>query len=500
MAANIVLVENRNDWRPHYPGAIIVSARDYLGQPEYHRLRDIRVINLCRSYSYLSMGYYCSLLAEARSHRVIPSVRTLTDLSSKAIYSLNVEDLESLVKKSLKKRAGSDPKSTFVLPIFFGECKYRELQELARHIFDLFRCPLLRVEFRLQGNWNISAIKPAYLHGISEDDESSFITSFNNYVTKRWQKPKARNTAKYDMAILHNPVEKLPPSNKRALQKFITIGEKLGVNVELIEKKDYTRLAEYDALFIRETTGIDHYTYRFAKKGESEGMVVIDDPDSIVKCTNKVYLTELFLAHKVPVPKTVILQKTDVKDLRGLLADLSFPIVVKIPDGSFSRGVFKVENVQQLKETAGKLFKESDLIIAQEFLYTDYDWRIGVFNRTPLFACQYFMSKKHWQILKHGPSGRYTSGDFKTWSVEDAPREVIQAALKGANLIGNGLYGVDVKQTDRGVFIMEVNDNPNLDAGVEDDALGDRLYHIIMEEFIRRLETITKRLPNMLPA
>lgn len=32
MAANIVLVENRNDWRTHFPGAIIVTARDYLGQ------------------------------------------------------------------------------------------------------------------------------------------------------------------------------------------------------------------------------------------------------------------------------------------------------------------------------------------------------------------------------------------------------------------------------------------------------------------------------------
>ena len=46
----------------------------------------------------------------------------------------------------------------------------------------------------------------------------------------------------------------------------------MGVEVELITKKDYPRLAEYDALFIRETTGLDHHTYRFAKKAEEEGM------------------------------------------------------------------------------------------------------------------------------------------------------------------------------------------------------------------------------------
>ncbi|MBP6725194.1 MAG: RimK-like ATPgrasp N-terminal domain-containing protein, partial [Halioglobus sp.] len=27
-----------------------------------------RIINLCRNFDYLSEGYYCSLLAEARGH------------------------------------------------------------------------------------------------------------------------------------------------------------------------------------------------------------------------------------------------------------------------------------------------------------------------------------------------------------------------------------------------------------------------------------------------
>jgi glutathione synthase/RimK-type ligase-like ATP-grasp enzyme len=492
MAAAIVLVENRNDWRPHFPGAIIVTARDYLGQQEYHQLRDVRVINLCRSYGYLSLGYYCSLLAEARRHRVIPSVRTLTDLSRKAIYSLNMEDIEDLVTKSFKRQSPGGTRDNFTLTIFFGECGSRELQELARHIFDLFRCPLLRVEFRYQGNWTISSIRPAYLNSLPADDEPAFIQAFNNHLARRWQKPRTRDTARYDLAILYNPEEKLPPSNKRALQKFIAAGEKLGLNAELIEKKDYGRLAEYDALFIRETTGIDHYTYRFAKKGESEGMVVIDDPDSIVRCTNKVFLAELFLANKIPVPRTAILQKNDIKDLRGLLAGMAFPIVLKIPDGSFSRGIHKVEDARQLVEKSGLLFKESDLIIAQEFLYTEFDWRVGILNRVPLFACQYFMSKKHWQILKHSPSGRYASGDFKTWPVDRVPAEVINTALKGADLIGDGFYGVDVKQTDKGIVIMEINDNPNLDAGVEDAVAGDRLYHAIMAEFVRRLDELNK--------
>ena len=29
---------------------------------------------------------------------------------------------------------------------------------------------------------------------------------------------------------------------------------------------------------------------------------------------------------------------------------------------------------------------------AQEYLATDFDWRVGVLDRRPLFACKYFMA------------------------------------------------------------------------------------------------------------
>ena len=61
--------------------------------------------------------------------------------------------------------------------------------------------------------------------------------------------------------------------------------------------------AEFDALFIRETTLVNHHTYRFARRAASEGLVVIDDPESILKCTNKVFLAELLSRHKMPMPQ-----------------------------------------------------------------------------------------------------------------------------------------------------------------------------------------------------
>jgi glutathione synthase/RimK-type ligase-like ATP-grasp enzyme len=190
-------------------------------------------------------------------------------------------------------------------------------------------------------------------------------------------------------------------------------------------------------------------------------------------------------ANRVPRPKTAILQKGVSETING---SLGYPIVLKIPDGSFSRGVYKAADANEFKAITEKLFKESDLILAQEYVYTAFDWRIGILNRKPIYACQYFMSKNHWQIVNHKSGGRYDEGGFKTFAIEDAPADVVDAALKAANLIGDGLYGVDVKQNERGLYVIEVNDNPNVDSGIEDKLLDEELYRTILLEFAARLD------------
>jgi hypothetical protein len=148
MSVHLIVVEHRRDWPAHFPPAMVVTVQDYLATPEYQKLRDVRVLNLCRGYRYLSLGYYCSLLAEARRHRVIPAMRAITDLSAKAIYSLGAEDLAAQVHRSLSRRIAREAgRSEFEMDIYFGRCADEALQDLAEEIFELFPCPLLRVQF-----------------------------------------------------------------------------------------------------------------------------------------------------------------------------------------------------------------------------------------------------------------------------------------------------------------------------------------------------------------
>ena len=212
---------------------------------------------------------------------------------------------------------------------------------------------------------------------------------------------------------------------------------------------------------------------------------MIDDPLSILRCTNKVFLAELLQKNKVPIPKTIVAHRGNCD---SIASELGFPCVLKSPDSAFSLGVVKVKCEEELKTQLKELFAESELVIAQQYMLTDFDWRIGVLDGRGLFACKYHMARGHWQIAKHEDGKSTKWGKFETVPIELAPRKAVATALKAASLIGDGLYGVDVKVSEDAAYVIEVNDNPNLDAGVEDSILREELYRRIMESFLRRIE------------
>lgn len=488
MARTQIIINDLSDWNPYYPSDQVVSFEHYLSEQSQVEER-LRIINLCDNYDYLTDGYYCSLLAEARNHHVIPSVTTLNDLGNNALYRLQLDDFSQPLARAFK---GKNEKDDINLLCYFGTTPNPAYQVLARRLFERFPCPVLAVTLHFNEQWGVAELKAVPHRQLDDAEQTLFADALDKFSKQIWRKSRARKAARFDLAMLVDPDERLPPSNRAALKKFIKAGAELGIDVELIGKHDYARLPEFDGLFIRETTAVNHHTYRFAKKAEAEGLVVIDDPSSIMRCANKIYLADLFRSHRVPSPKTLILHKGNAGHLDLLEREIGFPAVIKIPDGSFSRGIVKVGNRQELEQKLAELFQESALLLAQEFLYTDFDWRIGIFNNKALYACRYYMVKNHWQIYLH--NGRRTdSGDSETLPTFEVPKAVLNAALKATQPIGNGFYGVDVKEKNGKGYVMEVNDNPSIDSGVEDKYLGDELYRQIMAGLLSFMENRSKQ-------
>lgn len=474
----IIVVDKKGDL-PEAPFET-VTARSYLTNPDYLDDRKTYVLNLSRHYRYQSLGYYVSLLAAARGHRVLPEVMKIQDFRSMKVLKQITQRLHDTIQKGLAE-IHSD---SFELSVYFGQNVARRHEKLARELFGILKMPLFRVRFENRKSWIITGISILSVNEVP-DDHKPFIAQFaGEYMSqkKRYTKPSAHTH--YDLAILINPDERSSPSDQKALDRFVRAGEKIGFKMEIIFPDDMNRLAEFDALFIRETTAVNHHTYRFARLAETMGLVVIDDPESILKCTNKVFLAELLQREKIPTPQTIIIHKDNY---RQLCDSLRFPTVIKLPDSSFSVGVVKVHDAGEWEERLPPMFEKSDLLLAQEFLPTDYDWRIGILDRQPLFACRYFMARGHWQIYDWNQTGR-NWGKTETLPLYRVPDFVLKTALEASNLIGDGFYGVDLKEVNGKAYVIEINDNPSVEAGVEDDHLKEELYLTIMRSFLRRIE------------
>lgn len=119
-----------------------ISFTDYL--KDYPKLGEpkTRIINLCNTERYLSQGYYCSLLAEARNHSVLPSVKTINALRG---------DGASLWFDENHFPAGKKAMADLSLVVCMGESLDPLYQPLATKIFRELPAPLLQLNLQVVG-------------------------------------------------------------------------------------------------------------------------------------------------------------------------------------------------------------------------------------------------------------------------------------------------------------------------------------------------------------
>jgi glutathione synthase/RimK-type ligase-like ATP-grasp enzyme len=484
----LVIVDDRNAMR--LAGWQMASADEYLSEHAHTVANYDAVVNLCATERYQGKGFYVSLVAEARGHQPLPSIKAIEDLHSAALPGLLEPELAEVMGDVFAGESGNEVQ----IAAYFGRDRAGRYEAIAQRLFQLVKAPLLSATFsRKSGHWHLASLDALPVEDVLESELPLLCDAIERHFNKSRQLPRSGRTgSRRAIAILYEGRQADSPSNDAALTKFVAAGKALDMQVEVVDRTVDTKLAGFDGLFIRETTHLNHYTYDLARKATALGKVVIDDPDSILQCNNKVYLHELLTRYNIPMPKSITVHRGNVDQI---IPVVGLPCVLKLPDGAFSLGVSKVEHEDELHAAVAQLLLKSDLIIAQAFQPTAFDWRVGMLDGRPLFVCRYFMAPNHWQVIKRDYTGR-TEGQTTAIAIGEAPSEVIRTATRAANLIGSGFYGVDLKETDTGCFVMEVNDNPNVDAGNEDGVLQDALYREVMSVMKRSIVEEGLRLPT----
>ena len=475
----LIVTDQKHEWF-EVPGATVLSAPRYLAESE--SWRDARLLNLCRTARYQGRGYYVSLVGQARGQRPLPEVKTVEDLKSGGYLRELSQRLEPLVRETLR----HDETDRFELDAYLGKDPAKRHQALAEKLYASVRAPLLRALFRrADGSWRLDAVQAIGIADVPNQDRACLLEAVNAFANESaTQNTQHTRTGKPRLAILWDSKLALQPSNDEARRRFVRNAPQVGLEAELIGLDALERLPEFDALFNRAEPDVDGLTYEFARRAESLGMPVVDDPGSMIKCTNKVYMHELMGRHGIAMPLSLIVSRGNVDQV---VPTLGLPCVLKLPDSGFGLDVVKIESEEDLQRQAERFFKVSELFVAQEWLPSEFDWRVGVYDGRPLFVCKYFMAPGHWKINEVKEGQQVIEGDSTTMTVGEAPARVVEMAVRAANLVGRGLYGVDLKQVEDRVYLIEVNCNPNIDAGVEDEALGDALYREVLGVFARRI-------------
>lgn len=485
------------------------------------------VVNLCRSWKYGSKGYYVSLLADARGQLPIPGVDVSEAFGDayalfRALQEAGVSTVDPEEMRARRRAArasapaeeeGEEDEGPRALPVpivrvqeeggwtcrpasaeeaaetlvFLGSAADARFRNTALAVYREWPAPVLRLQLvREEGEWKVTAIAPVPPHRLEEDDRRRLCEALadqKRIVRRGREAPREERRA--SIAVLVDPDDVFSPSSPETLDRLERVAQRMNVHVRRIGLDELHKLPEYDALFIRALTGVSEPAFQFALRAEALGMPVVDDSQSIIRCGNKVFLDELLRREGIPTPRTrIVTRHTPWDEVKGL----GLPLVIKLPDGSFSNAVHKVGSRDEFRRHADAMFRRSPLIIAQEFLPTDYDWRITVLDGRLLFACRYHMARGHWQIRAESSAGKERYGRVEAVPRESAPPTVVQAALRAARLIGDGLYGVDLKETADGPVVIEVNDNPNLDVGYDDAADGAAIYEDLVDFFVRRIE------------
>ena len=290
------------------------------------------------------------------------------------------------------------------------------------------------------------------------------------------------------MSLLGIFVDRKTLSNSEQLNALIRcrdVAEKKGHDVDFIFPVDISKIPKVDALFIRARTDPMNVTYVAARMAGFHGIPVIDDSRSIQICSDKINMYSHLIRDKVSLPKTVFLSKQDlnVECVTRLFDELGSPLIIKEPSTSFSLRVEKVSDIAGFFRVARRFIRLSDWIVVQQFIASRYDWRVGVLGGKLLYVCKYTIPSVTFKI-QASVNGHVVYCGVESVPEGKVPPHVIRLGIDAANAIGNGLYGVDIKNNNGDAYVIEVNDNPSIESGEDDcypDVFGRIVDHLFAE-------------------
>ncbi len=163
MTGWVILVDQPRDLPNAETPHKVITTSEYLARPRLFDMARPKLVNLARSYAYQSKGYYASLLAEARGHRVVPTVETMLELREQKLYEHALPELEDELNRCAR-RADFQPDGEFKLLVCFGIARDEPLRAVRPAAVRLVPLPGARSDRRYRRHLAVDRPHPAAHH------------------------------------------------------------------------------------------------------------------------------------------------------------------------------------------------------------------------------------------------------------------------------------------------------------------------------------------------
>jgi gamma-F420-2:alpha-L-glutamate ligase len=275
--------------------------------------------------------------------------------------------------------------------------------------------------------------------------------------------------------FFHNPVEDNVPE-AREIKRFLEVGRQRGIALDVLQPRAFELIvatesdwqAEYDGQklarpdFIIPRTGSEtsYFTLAVLRHFQRKGVAMVNGPDAVEACADKLQTLQLLSANGLPIPRT-ILAKFPV-DVDMIERELGFPVVVKTLRSTRGAGVLLCNDRAQFNDLASLL---GDSNPSADFIFQQYvrsshgrDVRLLVIDGKVTAAME----------------RRATDGGFKSnislggVGVQiEPPPEMAKLAIDAASALKLDVAGIDVLFDTAGYRICEANSSPGF-SGLED--------------------------------
>ncbi len=214
----------------------------------------------------------------------------------------------------------------------------------------------------------------------------------------------------------------------------------------------------FDAVIPR--IGASHTFYGSAVVHQFEimGVFAANTSQAITQSRDKLSSMQMLARSGLDMPVTGYAHAT--KDIDGLLDIVGgAPLVIKLLEGTQGMGVVLAPTRKAAESVIGAFRQLDANILVQEFIAEagGADVRVFVIDGEAVAAMKRQAASDEFR------SNLHRGGTATVIELTDAERH---AAVRAAEIMGLGVAGVDLLQSDRGPLVLEVNSSPGLE-GIE---------------------------------